>query len=67
MEGGANAGEEQEVVCTANGSHPAANISWSLDGRPNWMPLQLNEVSTTFTCQKECWLALRKYIFPGIR
>ena len=41
---GIKSGNKRQVTCTVHGSRPPANISWSLEGKPDWKPMELFEV-----------------------
>nr|XP_045589345.1 nephrin-like [Procambarus clarkii]XP_045589353.1 nephrin-like [Procambarus clarkii]XP_045589360.1 nephrin-like [Procambarus clarkii] len=46
VEGGLEAGARQEVKCVSTGSRPPANLTWDLEGEPDWSPLQVTETVT---------------------
>ncbi|XP_071548426.1 uncharacterized protein [Panulirus ornatus] len=46
VEGGLEAGTRHEVRCISTGSRPPANLTWDLEGEPDWSPLQITQTVT---------------------
>ncbi|XP_042234717.1 uncharacterized protein LOC121874581 [Homarus americanus] len=46
VEKGLEAGARHEVRCVSTGSRPPANLTWDLEGEPDWSPIQVTETAT---------------------